>query len=73
MLSRIPSHLIPSVRRTLVNKYGVDVTIQELTYYNWSISKNERYAKQILVDKGKQEITKKMSKIPNYMLDNKIL
>ena len=71
MLARIPTHLIPIVRRKLTQKYGVDVTIQELTYYNWSMSKKHIVPKKkVPIAEPKPMNVDKTTKIEAKYFDN---
>ena len=65
MLPQISRHMISSVRNTLLTKYRINVTTQELVYANWKHSKQAYHIKH----KERNYI----SKIPFYYFTNEII
>ena len=68
MLPQIPRHMISSVRNTLLTKYRINVTTQELVYANWKHSKQAYHIKR----KENKE-RNYISKIPYYYFTNEII
>ena len=64
MLTQIPRHMISSVRHTLLTKYKINVTTQELVYANWKYSNRVNYFKR--------EERNYIDKIPYYYFTNEI-